>query len=155
MRRLAAVVLLALLMPGIGQAKKPQATLRLHVEANENDGSSFATPMVSRTTGRPVVIEKIASISERDVAGFKAYPARDGSFGVLFVLDDHGKLALDALSIENRGKFVYIFVNGRPATELQIDRRVSDGKLYVASGLTSADIELMKKQWRMVGAKKK
>ena len=40
-------------------------------------------------------------------------------------------------------------------TELQIDRRVSDGKIYIASGLTTNDIELMKKDWRLLGPRKK
>src|SRR5690349_6283374 len=143
MRRLAAVVLLALLMPGIAEAKKPHCTLRAHAEENANDGEVFSTQMISPATRRPVVIEKIPTISERDVVAFKPYPAANGTFGVVFLLDDHGKLALDTLSIEHRGRFLYIFVNGRPLSELQIDRRVSDGKLYVASGLTSADIALM------------
>jgi len=37
--------------------------------------------------------------------------------------------------------------NGRAITELQIDRRVSDGKIYIASGLTANDLELLKKDW--------
>ncbi|MFL6568586.1 MAG: hypothetical protein ACJ8LI_05420 [Chthoniobacterales bacterium] len=155
MRRLAAAVLLALLVPGIAAAKKLHCTLRAHAEGSANDGEAFSTQMVSPSTGRPVVIEKIPTISEHDVVAFKPYPARNGTFGVIFLLDDHGKLALDTLSIEHRGRFLYIFVNGRPTAELQIDRRVSDGKLYVASGLTSADIELMKKDWPIIGAKKK
>jgi hypothetical protein len=40
-------------------------------------------------------------------------------------------------------------------TELQIDKRVSDGKIYVPSGLTAADVELMKKQWRLLGKRKR
>jgi len=32
---------------------------------------------------------------------------------------------------------------------------VSDGKIYVPSGLTAADIELMKKQWRSSGERKR
>jgi hypothetical protein len=155
MSRLAIAFFVALLMPGFALAKKPRATLRVHAEGNANDGSSFSTPMTSAVTGRQVVIEKIPTISEQDVAAFKPYVAGDGTFGALFVLDDHGKLALDSLSIEHRGTFVYVFVDGRPVAELQIDRRVSDGKLYIKNGLTNADIELMKKQWPMVGAKKR
>ena len=37
----------------------------------------------------------------------------------------------------------------------KIDRRVSDGRIYIASGLTKADIESMKKDWRLIGEKKK
>ena len=101
------------------------------------------------------MIAKTPTISERDVVSFRPYPAADGSYGVLFNLSDHGKLALDTLSVEKRGTFLYVFINGRPAAELQIDRRVSDGKLYIASGLTLADVELMKKDWPLAAARKK
>jgi hypothetical protein len=102
-----------------------------------------------------VVIEKTPSISERDVVAFYPYPLPDGSYGVLLDLDDHGKLALDTLSIERRGTFLFVFVNGRPITELRVDQRVSDGKIYLPSGLTAADIELMRKDWRVIGQRKK
>ena len=39
------------------------------------------------------------------------------------------------------------FSKPRPITELRVDRRVSDGKIYIASGLTANDIELLKKDW--------
>ncbi len=100
-------------------------------------------------------MEKTASISERDVAAFRPYPAHDGTFGVLLQLDEHGRLALDTLSIEHRGTALFVFVNGRPLTELQIDRRISDGKIYLASGLNAADIELMRHDWRLIGQPKK
>ncbi len=86
---------------------------------------------------------------------FAPYRAADGSYGALFELNDHGKLALDTLSIERRDTHLHIFVNARPTAELLIDRRVSDGKLYVASGLTAKDIALMKKDWRLIGHRKK
>jgi hypothetical protein len=147
MPRLAVAVFVALLVPAICEAKKPHCTLRAHVQANSNDGPVFSTQLRSPATGRNVVIEKTPTLSERDVISFRPYPAADGSYGVLFHLSDHGKLALETLSLEKRGTFLYVFVNGRPAAELQIDRRISDGKLYIASGLTLADIELMKKDW--------
>ena len=82
-------------------------------------------------------------------------PAADKRYGALIQLDDHGRIALDSLSIERRGGLVFVFINGRPVTELQIDQRVSDGKIYIASGLTAADIALMKKDWRLIGQRKK
>ena len=94
-------------------------------------------------------------LSERDVVAFYPYPAGEGNYGGLFQFDDHGRLALDALSIERRGSLVFVLINGRPITELQIDRRVSDGRIYIASGLTKADIELMKKDWRLIGQQRK
>ncbi len=155
MRSLAAAAFFALLLPGISDAKKPLCTVRAHAEANEQDGAPFSTQLRSPTTGRNIVMEKTPTISERDIVSYRVYPAADGSFGALFVLDDHGKLALDTLSIEHRGRFLYIFVNGRPLAELQIDRRVADGKLFVANGLTNADLALMEKAWPAPRARKK
>lgn len=145
----------ALLLPPVAQAGKKHCTLRVHEEGNPNDGEVFSTRMQSAATGKDVVIQKTPTISEQDVVAFAAYKAADGSYGVLFQLNDHGKLALDTLSVEHRGRYLYVFVNGRPIDELQIDRRVSDGKLFIASGLTPKDLVLMKKDWPMIGQRKK
>ena len=154
MRGPAASFLCLLLLISVAEARKPHCTIRAHLEGNANDGEVFSSQLKSPATGRNVVIQKTPAISELDVTGFTTYPARDGSFGALFVLNDHGKLALDTLSIEKLGTFLYVFVNGKPMAELQIDRRVSDGKLYVANGLSTADVELMKKQWPPKGRAK-
>jgi hypothetical protein len=64
-------------------------------------------------------------------------------------------VVLGTLSIQRRSGFLFVFVNGRAITELQIDKRVSDGKIYIPFGLTSADIDLMKKDWRLIGQQKR
>ena len=152
MRSLAACVLLVLLTAAPAEARKPRSTLRAHVEANANDGPVFSSQVRSPVTGRQVTISKVPTISELDVVAFRPYSAASGTYGVLFQLNDHGKLALDTLSIERRGSSLFVFVNGRFVDELQIDRRVSDGMLYIAQGFTPADVELMKKDWRLLGS---
>jgi hypothetical protein len=149
----AALCLGVLLAPAL--AKERHCTLRVHAEANARDGAVFSSTIRSQFSEKNVAIQKMPSLSERDVVAFRPYPARDGSYGVLLQFDDHGKIALDALSIERRGSHLFIFVNGRALTELQVDRRVSDGKIYLPSGLSAADIELMRKDWRLIGEQKK
>jgi hypothetical protein len=102
-----------------------------------------------------VAIEKMPWISEQDVTAFSPYPAQDGTYGALIELDEHGRVVLDTLSIERRGSFLFVFINGRLITELQVDKRVADGKIYIPSGLTAADIDLMKKDWRLIGQRKR
>ncbi|HSH39872.1 MAG TPA: hypothetical protein VK993_13940 [Chthoniobacterales bacterium] len=155
MRSVAACIFVALLTASPADARKPRCTVRAHLEANPQDGPVFSARLRSATTGREVTIAKVPAISELDVVGFQAHPAANGTYGVLFHLNDHGKLALDTLSVERRGSSLYVFVNGRLVDELQIDRRVSDGKLYIAAGLTQNDVELMKKDWRPIGAARK
>ena len=96
-----------------------------------------------------------APSAERDVVAFYPYSAGNGTYGALFQLDDHGRIALDALSIERRGSLLFALINGRPITELEIDKRVADGKIYIASGLTAADVDSMKKDWRLIGQRKR
>ena len=149
---LAAALFIAL---GCGAEAGPRhCTLRVHIAANANDGSVFAQPIRS-LSGRDVFIEKTAWLSERDVKAYYPYRAADGSYAALLQLDDHGRTVLDTLSVEHRGALLYVFLNGRPLTELQIDRRVKDGKIYLGSGLTEADIKLMNKDWILIGGRKK
>ncbi|CAN5487482.1 hypothetical protein BH18VER2_BH18VER2_12490 [soil metagenome] len=153
MRTLLAAALVFML--GVGAAAGGgHCILRVHIEANSRDGAVFAQPIRS-LTGREVFIEKTAWLSERDVKRYYPYRAADGSYGALLELDDHGRTVLDTLSVEHRGAVLYVFLNGRPLTELQIDRRIKDGKIYLASGLTEADLKLMNKDWKLIGGKKK
>lgn len=144
MKTVAAALLVGIAAATIADARS-HSTFRVHAEANANDGPTFSTKLP--LFGRTVTIEKSPALSENDVVGVRTYRAAGGTYGALFELNEHGKLVLDSLSIERRGGTLFVFVNGRPITELQIDRRVSDGKVYVASGLTTNDIELLKKDW--------
>ena len=65
--------------------------------------------------------------------------------------DCHRKAAVDY----GARRFLFVFLNSRLITELQIDKRISDGKIYVPSGLTAADLEVMKKDWRLIGRRKR
>lgn len=155
MTRALAIGLLLILAASLALAKPKKCTVRLHAQGNENDGSVFATPVTTPISGKNIFIEKIPTISEQDVSAYRPYAAANGNYGVLLQLDEHGRLALDALSVERRGGTVLVFIDGRIVTELLIDRRVSDGQIFIASGLTAADIALMHKTWPEIGAKKR
>ena len=155
MHRLLVIAIVLVLPFSAALAKKKHVMLRLHAEANRADTAIFSTSVKAQLSGKEVSIEKVARITEDDVVGFYPYPLGNGQFGVLIQLDEHGRVSLDALSVERRGTFLFVFVNGRAITELQIDKRVTDGQLYIPSGLTSADIALMTKDWKVIGQKKK
>jgi hypothetical protein len=155
MKTLCALALCAVFAAANAAAKPRHCMFRVHTQANPKDTEVFTTSVRAQVSGKTVAIEKIPRISENDVIAFYPYAAANGTYGALIQLDEHGRIALDALSIERKGSLLFVFVNGRPITELEIDRRVSDGKIYVPSGLTSADIELMKKDWRLIGKPKR
>lgn len=134
-----------------GFAKQRHCTFRVHAQANQRDTEVFATSVGAEIPGKNLSIEKTPWISEHDVSAFSAYPAQNGTYGALIQLDEHGRTVLDTLSVERRGSLLFVFVNGRLITQLQVDKRVSDGKIYIPAGLTGADIDLMKKSWRLIG----
>jgi len=154
MKSIFASLILALFAVSVS-GKDGHCIFRVHVEANANVTATFSTSVPALLSDKRVAIERVPRLSENDVVAFYPYPAKDGSSGALFQLDEHGRIALDALSIEKRGQLLFVLVNTRPVAELQIDRRVTDGRIYVASGLTKADIESLKKCWRLIGEKKK
>ena len=155
MDRIRLGALLALVAIASLAAKQRHCMLRVHTEANPQDTAIFSTSVRAQFSGKPIAIEKMPRISEQDVEAFLPYPVGKNNYGVLFQLDEHGRLALDALSVERRSGVLFVFINGRPITELQIDKRVTDGQLYIASGITAADIELMKKDWHLIGERKR
>ena len=144
MRSAALAVLIGLAVASLGEAKT-HSTIRVHAEANPSNGPVFSTQL--KFLGRMVTIEKVPTLSQNDVTGIQTYRAADGTYGALFQLNEHGRLALDTMSVERRGGVLFVFINNRPITELRVDRRVSDGKIYIASGLTANDIALLKKDW--------
>jgi len=152
-RAIAFCVLLA--STGAAKDRTRHCILRVHAQANPRDTEVFATSVREQVSGKEVAIEKMPWISEQDVMAFAPYPARDGTYGALLQLDEHGRVVLDTLSVERRGSFLFVFVNARRITELEIDKRVSDGKIFIPSGLTAADIESMKRDWRLIGQKKR
>jgi len=155
MRTLSVFALCLVFALADGVAKQRHCTFRVHAQANSQDTEVFATSVRGQISGKNVAIEKMPWISEQDVTAFSAYPAQDGTYGALIQLDEHGRIVLDTLSVERRGGFLFVFVNGRLITQLQVDKRVSDGKIYIPSGLTGADIDLMKKDWRQIGQQKR
>ena len=154
MKPLCASAILILAILSTGQGKSKHCQFRVHAEANAQDTEVFSSSIKAKVSGKEVSIQKVASITENDVIGFTAYQAADGTYGALMLLDDHGRISLDTMSVEHNGGYLFIFVNGRAITELKIDKRVSDGKIYLASGLTAADLQSMKKDWHVIVPKK-
>src|SRR5438128_9550242 len=104
------VAFFAISVPG----KDRHRIFRVYAEANPNDTASFSASVRGLFSGERVAIERISRLSERDVVAFYPYSATDGTYGALFQLDQHGQLALDALSIERHGSLLFVIINGRP-----------------------------------------
>lgn len=140
----------------MGSAKKPtQAVVRFHTEANARDTDTFSTPVIFHNPPRQAFIQKVAVISERNILAYYPFEASDGTMGAAFKLDELGRIQLDTLSVDHRGSSIMAFVNGRQVIDMVIDKRVSDGIITIPSGLSPVDIARFKKEFKLLGGKKR
>ncbi|MEI8340995.1 MAG: hypothetical protein WCH43_05580 [Verrucomicrobiota bacterium] len=151
--RCLAMLLLALSLAGFAQ-KHGALSVTFHVETNARDTSTFAVPVNLINLKRQAFIEKMPSITEREISGIFPFPASDGTMGCAFKLDDHGRVWLDTLSIEKKGMALVAMVNGRIVCDMLIDKRVADGIISIPNGLTNEDITILKKKFKVIGTGK-
>jgi hypothetical protein len=140
----------ALLFVAAGK-KQPELTVRFFAEANPKDTDTFATAVQLQYPPRKAFVQKIPVISERDVLAIYPFQASDGTMGCAFKLDNHGRIAIDSLSIEKRGSSLVAVVNERQVIDMLIDKRVSDGIITIPRGLTVQEAMMIQEKFNTIG----
>ena len=130
--------------------RDPAIAIRFHTEVSTYD-PSFAAKVTAGTPPHALFVEKIPSISERDIAAFYPYKAADGTFSAAFQLDPHGTAVLEGLSAQNRGRYLVAAVNARPVALLAIDKRITDGIIFIPSGLTLEEVHKLGESFSLMG----
>ena len=130
--------------------RDPAIVIRFHTEVSTYD-PSFAAKVTAGVPPRPLIVEKLPSISERDIASFYPYKALDGTFSAAFQLDAHGSAVLQGLSAQNRGRHIVVAVNTRPVALLTIDKVITDGIIVIPSGLTLAEVHKLGESFSLMG----
>lgn len=143
----------------LGMAKKPPVAVRFHVEANARDGEVFAMPVKFHNPPRDGHVERVPTISERDIQAIYPAPGADGSMGCVFQLNRHGAFSLQTLSTEKRGASLVVFLSTKAGThqviDMLIDKPISDGIIYVPRGLTQMEVTALQKQFPLMGDSRK
>ena len=147
--RLLPIIFLGLCCMGIG-AKKMDVSVRFYTQASKIDSESFAVP-VTLLNGKQTYLDEVAAISEHDIVAIYPFTAADGSGGCTFKLDDHGTIGLDTLSVSKKGGLLIATINGRQASDILIDQRVSDGIVTIANGITVDEMKQLLKRYPVIG----
>ena len=142
-------------MMSLGEAagskhRDPSIAIRFHAQVNTYD-PTFAAEVKVGNPPHKIIVEKIPSISEADIAAFYPFKASDGTFAAAFQLDRHGAVVLQSLSTEKRGLIILAAVNARPVAPLTVDKTISDGIIYIPSGLTLDEIHQMGASFSLMG----
>lgn len=146
-----ALLLFLPLMLHAGQKKPPPVSIRLFSEGNEKEGESFVTPVELTNPQKRVFLQKVPILTERDINAFYPFPGRDGMIGAYFRLDAHGSDKLDQFTTEDRGKLAVIMINGRVSAALRVEKRVTDGILFVPGGILPNEVSLLEMKYPVIG----
>lgn len=131
-----------------GAQRSPELAVRFLLAGESQDGAPFVTTITWQ--GRPVVVSKIAVVTEKEIAAIFPFTAADGTFGCSLQLIDTGRLAVQTISVAKRGSRMYVLVGGRVITPLAIDRIISDGIITIPFGLTEAEIRMLGKSYKIM-----
>ncbi|MEI6712536.1 MAG: hypothetical protein WCO60_02210 [Verrucomicrobiota bacterium] len=147
----AALLTGAIPLTASAMSRKPECTVRFHMEVRATEKDPFSIPVKLQNPPRQIFMESTASISERQIQAIHVFPANDGTWGCLFKLDDSGRLTLSNLSASNRGRTLVVYVGSdkitRQVIDIFIDRPVNDGMIPIMRGLTYPETELLKKKF--------
>ncbi len=130
--------------------RDPNIAIRFHSQVSTFD-PSFAAKVTVGNPPRVLLVEKIPSLSERDIAAFYPYKAADGTFSAAFQLDRHGAAVLETVSAQNRGRYIVAAVNARPVALLAVDKKITDGIIYIPYGLTLEEIHKLGESFSLMG----
>ncbi len=144
-------LLVLLPLPVHAGPKKPApVSIHLLAEGNPKEGESFVTPVELTFPKKKIFVRKVPIVSERDIKAFYPFPGKDGLAAAYFRLDPHGTDKLEQFTVEDRGKLAIVFVNGRVAAALRVER-VTDGILYVSGGITPDEIAALQAKYPIIG----
>lgn len=150
MPRLALLTFALVALLCTGGAKKPVVDIRIHAEGRASEAPSFAFP-ATLLDGRQVYLSRMPLISHREVKAIFPFDAADGTRGVYLKLDSHGSGLLNQHTAAARQGTLAVFINGRQASNLRVDRQVSDGIVSIPRGLTEEDITILSSAFPVLG----
>lgn len=142
----------------LGMSQKPKVTVRFHIEANKQDGETFARPVHLQYQNRDTHIESIPALSEKNIKTILPFRAADGSWGCAFQFNESGRIRLETLSSESRGTSLVVFLGTKTGqhqiADMIVDRIVTDGTISIPRGITDIEMLVLRNQFKILGAEK-
>ena len=138
--RIAFLLLLLPMALQAGQSKPAPITVRLHAEAVKTEGPSFVTEIQLKVPNKKIFVRKVPFMTERDIKAILPFTTDDGSLGCIFRLDPSGTQRTDEHTTAARDTIVVALVNGRVASAMRVDRRITDGIVTIPSGFLPEEI---------------
>ena len=134
----AALAFLAVCPTHAGQSP-PKLLLRIHVQTT-GDGMSVnqAVNVLLPPNGEPIQVRALPEVTERNLVGVDPQPG-----GTLLTFDHQGEVNLSAVTAENQGRYLVVFLNGYIIYSPMIDEQITSGQLLLPHPLAPQIVSLL------------
>ncbi|MEX1117716.1 MAG: hypothetical protein WEB60_02885 [Terrimicrobiaceae bacterium] len=136
------------------EKKAPLISVRIHAEGSEREGPSFVAPIDLAFPAKRIFIRKVPIISEKDITAILPFSSADGSLGCTLKLDANGAQKIEEHTTTARDTIVAALINGRIASALRVDRRITDGIITIPAGFTPEEILVLQTKHPTLGKEK-
>lgn len=135
-----ALFLAAIFLFGYAGSSPPPATLRVHVQT-ENQGAmgTQIVPVTLYNPNKQIMVRAQPELSERDVVKVESSPS-DVANAMRITFSEHGRIVLNTFTMENQNRIMVVFLNGRVVYAPVIDKVVLDGTLIIPRGVVEEEV---------------
>ncbi|MEM7144802.1 MAG: hypothetical protein AAF591_06680 [Verrucomicrobiota bacterium] len=124
--------------------KKQRTMVSFHLETSADEAPKFAFPHTLPGTNIQRYFKINPEFTNRQIMWFHPFDSKDGrSKGIVFQLDQAATIRLEAISAQNRGKYLVTSLLGAQSAPILIDRPVNDGVIVVWDGVSDAQIAML------------
>jgi preprotein translocase subunit SecD len=139
MRYVLFALALLLALPAHAGKTPPKITLRIHVQTtgdglSENQAQTVYLP----PNGEPIQLRALPEVSERNLIAVDPSPG-----GTLLSFDHQGQINLSAVTAQNQGRILVVFINGYIIYSPVIDEQITSGQLLIPHALAPQVVQLL------------
>jgi hypothetical protein len=140
MRYLLFALALFIVLPAHGGKSPPKLLLRIHVQTTgsglaENQARTVLLP----PNNEPIQVRGLPEVSERNLIGVE--PQKNG--GTLLAFDHEGQINLSAVTAQNQGRVLVVFLNGYIIYAPIIDEQITNGQMLLPHPLDPKIVKLL------------
>jgi preprotein translocase subunit SecD len=131
--------IVAALVAGSGCASfKNKSKVSVKVHEQMGPGLDQGLPLKFPELGISLTVNPVPSLTEKDVQSAELFTMASGT-GVVLQFDPRGAMHLDELTTRMRGRYLVVFVDGKPVSVWLVDRRLTNGQLLVEGMMTDEE----------------
>lgn len=127
-------------------ASRPKTMLRVHVQTTvQGAPGTQSLPVTIINPTRQIMVRALPEVTERDIDRVESTEA-DSGLALRITFNEHGRTVLNTVTLENQGKIMVVFLNGRAIYAPVIDKVIADGVLIIPRGVAPEEVPLLQDQ---------